>query len=139
MRLVRTALAAVVFATGALAGETPSPPEARVYFVEPLDGATVTNPVRIVFGLEGMGIAPAGVGHENTGHHHLLINTSADAVDFEGPLPADESHVHFGGGQTEASVELPPGTHVLRLMLADHNHIPHEPPVYSEPITVTVE
>lgn len=110
---------------------------AQVYFITPTNGAVVTNPVRIVFGLKGMGVAPAGTEKANTGHHHLLI----DVADIELGLPIakDDQHRHFGGGQTETSIELPPGEHTLQLLLADHLHIPHNPPVMSEKITVTVE
>lgn len=121
----------------ALAGPTPAPAGARVYFITPADGAVVRNPVRVVFGLSGMGVAPAGVERPNTGHHHLLIDTAL--ADFDAPIPADEGHLHFGGGQTEAEIQLPPGRHRLQLVLGDHNHVPHDPPVISEPITITVE
>lgn len=99
--------------------------------------------MKIVMGLSGMGVAPAGVEKEGTGHHHLLINIKREDIDLDNPLPAyvegNEGYVHFGGGQTEAEVELPAGTHELHLVLADHNHIPHNPPIISEPIKVTVK
>ena len=129
--------AALLFATPALAGETPSPEGASVYIVSPSDGATVSSPVTVVFGLKGMGVAPAGIEKEKTGHHHLIIN--ADLPNMDEPIPADDNYRHFGGGQTEASIELAPGTHTLQLLLGDHNHIPHNPPVSSETITITVE
>lgn len=110
------------------------------YIISPADGATVSSPVLVQFGLRGMGVAPAGLeGAENTGHHHMLVNKPLDAVTLSDPLPSDENHRHFGGGQTEAVLDLPPGTHTLQLLLADWQHIPHDPPVYSEAITVTVE
>jgi hypothetical protein len=93
--------------------------------------------VTVRFGLRGMGVAPAGVAMENTGHHHLLIDAAPPS--FDQPVPADANHVHFGKGQTEASVTLAPGRHTLQLLLADHLHIPHDPPVMSKPITITVE
>lgn len=105
----------------------------------PEDGAAVTSPVTVVFGLRGAGIAPAGVAQEGTGHHHLLIGVDPAEIDVEAALPADERHVHFGGGQTEATLDLPPGTHTLRLLFGDHNHVPHDPPVLSDPVTITVE
>lgn len=123
----------------AAAERTPAPEGAEVFILSPADGATVTSPVRVVFGLRGMGVAPAGVEFPNTGHHHLLINVDPDEIDLDEGLPADERHLHFGGGQTEALIELPPGTHILRLLLGDHFHVPHEPPVLSEPVTITVE
>ena len=89
------------------------------------------------FGLKGMGVAPAGVEKENTGHHHLLINQKLE--DGMNAIPADDKHRHFGGGQTEAAVTLPPGKYTLQLILGDHQHIPHNPPVQSEVITITVK
>ncbi len=114
-----------------------APAGAAVYFIEPADGATVKSPVKVVFGLRNMGVAPAGVNQANTGHHHLLIN-SPD-VDFTRPLPASEQVVHFGGGQTETEVKLKPGTHTLQLLLGDWKHQPHQPPVLSDKITITVK
>ena len=113
-----------------------SPVGSRVYFISPKDGATVTSPVTVRFGLSGMGIAPAGIAMENTGHHHLLIDTAPPP--FDQPVPADAKHLHFGKGQTEAVVPLAPGRHRLQLLLADHLHMPHDPPVVSDPVTVTV-
>ena len=114
-----------------------APQNARLYFISPADGDIVTNPVTIRFGLVNMGIAPAGVEREDTGHHHLLIDTSVPALDR--PVPNDEQHRHFGKGQTETLLELAPGKHTLQLLLGDFSHIPHEPPVISEQITITVQ
>ena len=97
----------------------------------------MASPVTVRFGLRGMGIAPAGIEMANTGHHHLLIDTGPPP--FNQPIPADANHVHFGKGQTEAVVTLAPGRHTLQLLLADHRHIPHDPPVMSKPITITVK
>ena len=130
-------MVAAMVAGPAGAGETPAPEGAKVYFISPQDGETLSSPVTIVFGLEGMGIAPAGVEKEKTGHHHLIINAELPDPDFS--IPADENHRHFGGGQTQATIELPPGSHSLQLLLGDHNHIPHNPPIFSEKITVTVK
>jgi hypothetical protein len=116
---------------------TPAPEGARAYIVSPADGAVVSSPVTVVFGLEGMGVAPAGVEKANTGHHHLLIDVE-DLPAAGQPIPADDQHKHFGGGQTQVSVDLAPGQHTLQLVLGDQNHVPHEPPVISERITVTV-
>ncbi|CAG0949097.1 MAG: DUF4399 domain-containing protein [Rhizobiaceae bacterium] len=124
-------------AGGATAQQTASPAGAEVYFIEPADGAVLTGEFRVRFGLKGMGIAPAGVEAEKTGHHHLLVDV--DEIDFENSLPADENFRHFGGGQTETVIELPAGKHTLQLLLGDHNHVPHIPPVMSEKITVTVK
>jgi len=97
----------------------------------------VTNPVTVRFGLSGMGVAPAGVEKAKTGHHHLLID--AAIPDVNAPIPKDDNYRHFGGGQTEATIRLSPGQHTLQLLLGDHNHIPHNPPVMSRKITITVK
>ena len=116
---------------------TPAPAGAKVYFITPTADAEASNPLTVRFGLSGMGIAPAGTVKENTGHHHLLIDvTELPAMDV--PMPNDEQHRHFGGGQTEITLELAPGKHTLQLLLGDANHIPHDPPVLSEKITVEV-
>ena len=131
----------VPLAAGALAlaqERTPAAPGAEVYIISPHDGARVHNPVRVQFGLKGMGIAPAGVKYDNTGHHHLLIDTEPPA-DAAAPLPATDKIVHFGKGQTETSLTLAPGKHTLQLLFADLNHVPHSPPVVSKKITITVE
>ena len=118
--------------------KTKSAEGARVYFIEPQDGATVGQEFTVKFGLSGMGVAPAGTDVENTGHHHLLIDGAA--ADMNAPIPADAAtHVHFGKGQTEARIKLPPGQHTLQLLLGDKNHIPHDKPVMSEKITITVQ
>ena len=129
----------------AYAGETVSAKGASQYIVNLKNGDEVSSPVKIVFGLSGMGIAPAGVDKENTGHHHILldrpnIGEGEDGADeFEFNLPADENHIHYGKGQTEAVLELTPGKHTIQLVLGDKDHIPHNPPVYSERITITVK
>jgi len=117
---------------------TPSPAGAEVYIISPKAGAKVKSPVVVQFGLKGMGIAPAGVKSENTGHHHLLIDTDAPA-NMAAPLPATDNIKHFGKGQTETSLTLAPGKHTLQLLLGDQNHVPHDPPVISKKITITVE
>ena len=127
----------LTWAGEAWAGETPAPEGAQVYFVSPQNGETLSNPVKVVFGLKGMGVAPAGVEKEKTGHHHLLINTGMPSL--EEPIPSDDQHRHFGGGQTEVELELPAGQHTLQLLLGDWTHIPHNPPVASEKITITVQ
>lgn len=117
---------------------SPAPESAEVYIISPQDGETVSSPVTVVFGLRGMGVAPAGVQQANTGHHHLLIDVE-EPESLSTPLPASNQVVHFGAGQTETVIELEPGEHTLRLVLGDHLHIPHNPPVMSELITITVE
>jgi hypothetical protein len=130
--------ALVVGASLAFAQErTPSPAGAEVYIIAPKDGAKVHAPVLVQFGLKGMGIAPAGVKFDNTGHHHLLIDTNPPA-DLSAPLPASDKIVHFGKGQTETTLNLAPGKHTLQLLLADQSHIPHNPPVLSQKISITV-
>lgn len=121
--------------SAALIAQQSAPEGARVYIVSPANGATVERTFTVVFGLSGMGVAPAGIEMPNTGHHHLLINK--DSLPAAGqPLGADV--MHFGLGQTETTVTLEPGTHTLQLVLGDHLHVPHNPPVMSEKITVTV-
>ena len=108
-----------------------------VYIVSPQNGETVSSPVKVVFGLSGMGIAPAGSDIANTGHHHLIID--APLPDLAEPIPASDNYKHFGKGQTETSVELSPGQHTLQLLLGDWLHRPHENPVASEVVTITVK
>jgi hypothetical protein len=155
VRLATPASLAIVLATlavtiGALAahanhGEahaetiprTARPPGAKLYIISPQDGETVTNPVTVRFGLAGMGVAPAGVGSPNTGHHHLIIDSPTPPADL--PIPKDDEHIHFGGGQTETDVTLAPGAHTLRLVLGDKDHMIFEPPLVSETVTITVK
>ncbi len=113
-----------------------SPEGASVYIISPVDGETISGPVHILFGLSGMGVAPAGTVRENTGHHHLLID--GEALPTAGQAMGKDLK-HFGGGQTETKVELPKGKHTLQLILGNHLHIPHNPPVVSEEITIIVE
>jgi hypothetical protein len=115
---------------------TAAPADARVYFVGLQDGSVIPEHVTLHFGLVGMGVAPAGINRPNTGHHHLLIDTVVPPLDR--PIPNDPHHLHFGAGQTEAPVTLTPGKHTLQLLLGDANHVPHNPPVMSKAITVTV-
>jgi hypothetical protein len=116
---------------------TPSPAGAKVYFISPKNGAVIHGPVTVRFGLTGMGVAPAGTVAENTGHHHLIVDAPLPPLDQ--PLPKDDQHLHFGKGQTETTLTLPPGKHTLQLVLGDANHLPHDPPVVSEQITIRVK
>ncbi len=116
---------------------TPAPHDAYVYIGWPLDGATVgPGNIKIWFGTRNFGIAPAGVTMKNTGHHHLLIDVPMPPLDQ--PIPNDRNHLHFGLGQSEAVIELPPGTHTLQLLMGDADHVPHDPPVMSRRITIFV-
>jgi len=139
MRMFAIAAALVLTASVTVAQErTPSPPGAKVFIISPKNGATVTNPVTVKFGIKGMTLAPAGTKQENSGHHHLLIDTDPPA-DLSQPLPTiPDKIVHFGKAQTETTLTLPPGKHTLQLLLGDQNHIPHNPPVMSKKITITV-
>jgi hypothetical protein len=114
----------------------PSPPGAEVYFANIRDGQYIPARMVVRFGLLNMGVAPAGVVRSDTGHHHLLVDTEVPPVDQ--PIPNDFNHLHFGVGQTEAAVTLSPGRHTLQLVLGDENHVPHEPPVMSKPVSVVV-
>ena len=118
-------------------GRTPSPPGAKVTILEPKDGATVKSPVTVKFGVEGMEVVPAGTDKPNSGHHHLFIDAKLE--DPATSIPADAKHIHYGKGQTEAQVELAPGKHALQDVFADKNHVPHNPPVVSDVVTITVE
>ena len=117
---------------------TNAPPEAEVTILTPEDGASVTSPVTVEFAIEGMEIAKAGTDRANTGHHHLLLDLEK-LPPMDAPLPSTEQIIHFGGGQTSTELELEPGEHTLQLLLGDHMHVPHEPPIMSEKITITVE
>ena len=130
------ALLVALAAPAAWAGDTPAPAGARAYIASPAHGEVVRSPFKVTFALSGMGVAPAGVVREKTGHHHLLIDTPIPNTKF--PIPSDDKHRHFGGGQTEVLLELPPGKHTLQLLLGDHIHVPHDPPVASEVVTITV-
>jgi hypothetical protein len=116
----------------------PAPAGAEAYLIEPADGARVTNPVRVVFGLKGFGVAPAGVDRNDAGHHHLLVDAPLPA-NLGLPIPNDEQHRHFGGGQTEVELTLTPGRHTLQMVLGDHLHVPHDPPIVSSVVTIEVQ
>lgn len=136
MRKIVLLILATVAALSSAQAETPAPEGAELYFISPKDGDAVSNPITVRFGLKNMGVAPAGVQHENTGHHHLLINTALPPLGL--PIINDDKHRHYGLGQTEATLELPPGAHTLQLLLGDFAHRPHAPPIASKRITITV-
>ncbi|MGA1103180.1 MAG: DUF4399 domain-containing protein [Pseudomonadales bacterium] len=126
--------------SGAIQAQMPTtvaPANAKVYFVNLVDGEVVSNPVKVVMGLSGMGIAPAGIDFPETGHHHLVIDAPTPPAGQV--IAADERHVHFGKGQTEAVLQLSPGKHTLQLVLGDRNHVPHTPAIVSRVITITVQ
>jgi hypothetical protein len=132
-----TTPAEMAAAEPAALARTASADGAKVFFITPADGATVANPISIEFGIAGMDIVKAGNDQPNSGHHHLLID--ADLPDLGLPIPADEHHIHFGDGSTSTQISLPPGEHKLQMLLGDHLHIPHNPPLTSAEITITVE
>ncbi len=136
-KILLCAMFGAMLLAAAAAPRTPSADGARVFFITPADGETVSSPVTIEFGIEGMAIVKAGDDTPHTGHHHLLIDT--DLPDPGLPIPADENHIHFGDGSTSTQLSLEPGNHTLQLLLGDHLHIPHDPPILSAPITITVE
>ena len=139
MRKLALAFAMMLSAATLAAAETPAPEGAKVYFINLKDGDTITSPVTIRFGLSSMGIAPAGTEVPNTGHFHLIIDEKMEGEALNEAIPVDEHHIHYGKGQTEASVTLPKGDHILQIVLGDWSHVPHKPPVMSERITVHVE
>jgi hypothetical protein len=129
----------LVAATAFAADRMAAPAGAEVYFIAPQNGAKVHSPVTIKFGLKGMGIAPAGIKFDNTGHHHLLIDTDLSEVKLDAPMPATDKIVHFGKGQTETTLTLTPGKHTLQLVFADYLHQSFDPPLTSKKITITVD
>jgi hypothetical protein len=140
----RRILTTAMLGAGALAAPhaiavaaTPAPKEALLYFIYPHNGAKIKGAFWCRFGLRGMGVTHAGDAFPNSGHHHLLVDV-AQPLDLNDAIPADKNHLHFGAGQTEARIELPPGKHTLQLVLGDANHIPFDPPVMSKKITVTI-
>jgi hypothetical protein len=136
--LLATLAAALISLPAITDAREPAPAGAEVYIVSPKDGAKVKGAVTVVFGLKGMGVAPAGIKFDNSGHHHLLVDADPPA-DLSQPLPANEKTIHFGKGQTETTLTLPSGKHTLQLVLGDFLHVPHEPAVVSKKITITVE
>jgi hypothetical protein len=123
----------------ASAQQMPSPPDAKVWISNLKDGDTVKSPFKVEFAISGMTVAKAGTMEPNTGHHHLFIDTVFDPANAAHPIPMDDNHKHFGAAQTETTLTLPPGKHTLQLVLGDGKHVPHNPPVVSQPITITVQ
>jgi hypothetical protein len=134
---VLAAMVAALWVSVALAERTPAPKDAVVYIIWPYDGAVIHGgKFWLRMGLKNMGVCPKDCKFPETGHHHVLIDTDLPPLDAQ--IPSDRNHLHFGAGQSEARIELPPGKHTLQLLMGDHDHVPHDPPVYSEKITVTV-
>jgi len=128
----------VVGIAPAVAARTPSPENAETYIIWPPDGAVIHGgKFWVRMGLRNMGVCPKGINLPNVGHHHVLIDTDLPSMDEQ--IASDKNHLHFGAGETEARIELPPGKHTLQLLLGDHDHIPHDPPVYSKKISITVQ
>lgn len=139
LRTILLAVSATALLGGevAFAGRSPSPANAEVFIIWPSDGTVITGgKFWVRMGLRNMGIAPKGTNLPHVGHHHLLIDTDLPPADEQ--IPSDRNHLHFGAGETEARIELPPGKHTLQLLLGDHDHFPHDPPVYSKKISITV-
>ena len=135
--LAAATLAFGINAGAALAGSTPAPGNAQVYIIWPKDGRVIKGgKFWLRMGAKHVGIAPAGIRKKNTGHHHIIVDGALPPFDEE--IPSNKTYRHFGGGQTEARLELPPGRHTIQLLMADHEHIPHNPPLFSEKITVVV-
>jgi hypothetical protein len=139
MKRTMIALGLSLLAAVAVADRTAAPAGAQVYFIAPQNGAKVHGPVTVKFGLKGMGVAPAGIKFDNTGHHHLLVDTDLSSINLDQPLPASDKVVHFGKGQTETEITLPPGKHTLQLLFADSLHQSFDPALTSKKITITVE
>jgi hypothetical protein len=140
MQLKKSALicsAMLCFVALPLHARSPAPQDATAFIITPQDGATVTSPVTVKFGVKNMSIAPAGDNKPASGHFHLLVDTDG-LPPLDQPIPKDAQHIHYGKGQSEATLELPPGRHTLQLLLGDFQHIPHQPPVASDRITITV-
>jgi len=139
-RLMFAVMATIMGVAGMAPAQLPrtaAPSGADVYFISPRDGEEISGPITVRFGLKGMGVAPAGVEMKNTGHHHLLVDAPLPPMNEN--IPNDDHYRHFGAGQTEVTFTLPPGRHTLQLLLGDHNHIPHDPPIMSRQITITVK
>ena len=134
-------LLGIALFAGLASGQERAAPAANteVYFISPSNGATVHGPVTVRFGLKGMGIAPAGIKFDNTGHHHLLVDTDSSELKLDAPLPATDKILHFGKGQTETTLTLSPGKHTLELVFADYQHLSFNPPLHSKKITITVK
>jgi hypothetical protein len=136
MKLAKILTAALLaLSVNGFAHDHSANPNAKVFIASPKDGATVSSPVKVTFGLEGMEVSPAGTGPANSGHHHLIVD--GKLPDLTKPMGGEVKH--FGKGQTETTLELSPGKHTLQLIMGDKTHTPHKTPIYSEKITITVK
>jgi Domain of unknown function (DUF4399) len=138
-RLILAVGVALLAAVAVASDRNAAPAGAEVYFVTPHNGSKVHSPFTVSFGLKGMGIAPAGIKFDNTGHHHLLVDTKISELKLDAPMPATEQILHFGKGQTETSLSLAPGKHTLEIVFADYLHQSFDPPLHSKQITIIVE
>jgi hypothetical protein len=138
VRIIVLSATVTLLSLAAHAQGTPAPKDAYLYFIWPQDGSVIKGAFWARFGLRNMGVTHAGDNFANAGHHHLLVDVN-DPLDLKEPIPQDKSHLHFGAGQTEARIELPPGKHTLQLVLGDAKHYPFDPPVVSKKITVTIK
>lgn len=137
-RLVLALAICMLAAFAVAADRMAAPAGAEVYFITPHNGATLHSPLTVRFGLKGLGVAPAGIKFDNTGHHHLLVDTDISELKLDAPLPASDKILHFGKGQTETELTLAPGKHTLQLVFADYLHTSFDPPLHSQKITITV-
>ena len=137
IRIIALSTTLTLLSFAAYAQQTPAAKDAYLYFVWPQDGAVIKGAFWCRFGLRNMGVTHAGDTFANAGHHHLLINVN-EPLDPNEPIPQDKSHLHFGAGQTEARIELPPGKYTLQLVLGDAKHYPFNPPVVSRKINITI-
>ncbi len=137
-RLVLALAICMLAAFAVAADRMAAPAGAEVYFITPHNGATLHSPLTVRFGLKGMGVAPAGIKFDNTGHHHLLVDTDISELKLDAPMPASDKILHFGKGQTETELTLAPGKHTLQLVFADYLHTSFDPPLHSQKITITV-
>ncbi|UEM04768.1 DUF4399 domain-containing protein [Skermanella rosea] len=134
--VIALGLVSLIAVTATAAERRPAPKDAYAYIGWPNDGEVVTGRFKVWLGLRNFGVAPSGIDRPNTGHHHLIIDRDLPPLDE--PIPNDRNHVHLGGGQTETYLELPPGRHTIQLLMGDFDHVPHDPPVTSKRITITV-
>jgi hypothetical protein len=137
-RLVLALTICMLAAFAVAADRMTAPAGAEVYFITPHNGATLHSPLTVRFGLKGLGVAPAGIKFDNTGHHHLLVDTDISELKLDAPMPASDKILHFGKGQTETELTLAPGKHTLQLVFADYLHTSFDPPLHSQKITITV-